>query len=53
MKAYKEICPCKGCSNRDAECHGKCERYVAWKKHGIEIKEPFIEYPKKRRLRRR
>ncbi len=25
------ICPCKGCGDRLAGCHGKCERYKQWK----------------------
>lgn len=26
-------CPCKGCDDRvpDPNCHGSCERYIAWK----------------------
>ncbi len=23
--------PCYGCDERDAECHAKCERYIAWR----------------------
>ena len=23
--------PCKGCQDRSAECHGKCERYEAYR----------------------
>jgi hypothetical protein len=52
MKAYYEICPCKGCTYREVACHGKCKKYQAWKNSGIEIKEPFVEYPKKRRRAR-
>jgi hypothetical protein len=52
MKAYYEICPCNGCADRAVTCHGKCKKYQAWKNSGIEIKEPFVEYPKKRRRTR-
>lgn len=26
-------CPCQGCDDRDAVCHGKCERYKEWRSH--------------------
>lgn len=26
----KSDCPCNGCKERDAACHGKCERYLGW-----------------------
>lgn len=26
------ICPCKGCEDRIAGCHGKCENYKEWKR---------------------
>lgn len=42
-KAYKEICPCKCCEERNIECHSICKRYNEWCKNGIEIeKPPFI-----------
>ena len=25
------INPCRGCDERNAECHAKCEKYGAWK----------------------
>lgn len=25
-------CPCYGCHERDAGCHGKCNRYKDWRK---------------------
>ena len=24
-------CPCQGCAEREIGCHGKCEKYGAWK----------------------
>lgn len=53
MKAYKEISPCKGCEKRVVGCHVKCQDYNKWKKTGIEIKEPFIEYETNRKRRQR
>lgn len=52
MKAYSEMCPCKGCSNRNAKCHGKCEKYVAWKNSGIEIQTVYIDHTMKRRRKK-
>ena len=26
-----KICPCKDCTERNAECHGKCKKYENWK----------------------
>ena len=23
-------CPCKGCTDRAAECHSTCEKYAVW-----------------------
>lgn len=28
--AGTENCPCMGCEDRAAGCHGTCERYKAW-----------------------
>lgn len=25
------ICPCKGCADRTAVCHGKCDKYTEWR----------------------
>lgn len=25
-------CPCKDCTERTVDCHGKCEKYLAWAK---------------------
>lgn len=25
------ISPCKGCADRTVDCHGKCQKYNAWK----------------------
>jgi hypothetical protein len=53
MIAYYTICPCKDCKKRVLSCHGKCKDYNEWKGNAVEVKEPFIEHPKrKRRLRR-
>lgn len=30
------ISPCKGCPDRSAECHGKCEKYAAWNDRHVE-----------------
>lgn len=33
-------CPCKGCIERNAECHGRCVRYAEWDTaHKEECKE--------------
>ena len=24
-------CPCRNCTERHPACHGKCEKYIAWK----------------------
>lgn len=37
MKIYGEICPCKGCKERNAECHGKCEKYQQWLNDGVTV----------------
>lgn len=31
--------PCKGCKERTAECHGKCERYKEFQKEMEKVKE--------------
>lgn len=34
------ISPCKGCEDRSAECHAKCEEYAAWvKRHRAWLEE--------------
>lgn len=49
-KAYKEICPCKDCKKRTANCHGKCKDYNKWKASGVEIEKVyFFETIKRRR----
>lgn len=39
-KSYAEICPCKDCTKRTAECHSKCEEYKDWTESGKEIVKP-------------
>lgn len=38
-------CPCvKDCEGRDAECHGKCERYLTWREaRDAKLVEQFEE----------
>jgi hypothetical protein len=38
-KAYKEICPCRGCEERTITCHSSCYKYKDWQNSGIEIKK--------------
>lgn len=52
-KAYYDICPCKDCKKREAMCHATCVAYKKWKNNGAEIIEPFVDYKKKRRNRKR
>ena len=33
------MCPCKDCEERHPACHGKCEKYIEWKKDEAEKKE--------------
>lgn len=33
--------PCKDCTDRQVGCHGKCEKYIKWKKENIKSQ---IEY---------
>lgn len=30
-------CPCKGCADREIGCHGKCERYAAFKEENARV----------------
>ena len=50
-KVYKDICPCKDCDKRTAECHSICKKYKEWKDCGTEIPKfefaPLIDYSKK------
>lgn len=32
------ICPCKGCADRTAVCHGKCEKYTEWREEREKMK---------------
>ena len=29
-------CPCKGCHDRHYLCHGRCDKYQAWRKENEE-----------------
>lgn len=31
MNRYDYGCPCKECTERTSECHGKCQKYLEWK----------------------
>lgn len=33
------MCPCKDCEERHPACHGKCKKYIEWKKEEAEKKE--------------
>lgn len=37
MKIYNNICPCKDCNDRSAECHAKCEKYVQWQNNSVTV----------------
>lgn len=37
-------CVCKGCKDREIGCHGKCERYKAWRKKLDEMRKKEREY---------
>lgn len=37
MKVYSDKCPCKGCNERNAECHGKCEKYRQWQNNAVTV----------------
>jgi hypothetical protein len=50
-KIYYTECPCKGCQQRKAECHGTCEAYKTWKNEASEFTEPYYEHKKKRKKR--
>lgn len=28
----KRVCPCKGCTKRTSDCHGRCKKYADWVK---------------------
>lgn len=38
MKVYTENCPCKGCTERNATCHAKCDKYAHWQHSGAEVR---------------
>lgn len=40
--------PCKGCEERYAGCHGKCEMYGTWKSQ-VNSRKEIIEKEKKKR----
>lgn len=50
-------CPCKGCTDREAECHSRCPAYTDWRKgkdlerdarNGISEITNFLNRPTKR-----
>lgn len=55
--------PCKGCESREVGCHGRCEKYKAFRKQHDAIKEKmcaernardyFIEHQAKAKQKRR
>lgn len=54
-------CPCKGCTDRKAECHSRCPAYNDWRKiideerdarNGISEITNFLNRPTKRSRRR-
>jgi hypothetical protein len=36
--------PCKGCTERYEACHGKCERYLEWKKKNEKVNDARQAY---------
>ena len=34
-------CPCKGCNDRFPACHGRCEKYIAWRVEQDNMKAAF------------
>lgn len=38
-------CPCRDCTERILLCHGRCERYQAWKKEYESGKVDYREKP--------
>lgn len=53
-------CPCKGCTDRKAECHSRCPAYIDWRKgkdlerdarNGISEITNFLNRPSKRSRR--
>ena len=43
----REMSPCKGCTDRFAACHDKCEKYKAWKTRLEELNKRRKEYSNK------
>lgn len=39
MYKILETIPCRGCTERTAECHTKCERYREWEKKNAERRD--------------
>lgn len=37
-------CPCIGCKDRTAECHGKCFKYIIWGKLLRQYKKSKSDY---------
>lgn len=36
-------CPCKGCDDRFPACHGRCEKYIAWRVEQDKMKAAFAD----------
>ena len=41
-------CPCMGCGDREIGCHGKCEKYKAWRQMINQRNEQEREFKKSR-----
>ena len=39
----KDICPCKDCKDRNAECHATCEPYLEYEKQKMETRNKVEE----------
>ena len=37
------IYPCKGCSSRTEDCHGKCERYLAAREEHRRLRQEVLK----------
>ena len=36
--------PCKGCPDRDAGCHGRCELYLSWQAEHAKMKQAMWKH---------
>ena len=41
MKMTAGIAPCRGCTEREIGCHGKCEKYIQWQADLELVKAPY------------